>query len=173
MTLIRRSLAIAAALASVIVSPTIGSAQTLSSLSQMLAMTDGNHASVAEIGKGRVTVLTFWLTSCTPSKRQLDAMRPLIGEFGDSVRFVAISIDNAKTIARVAPLVAGKGYTMTVLLDPTQELFALLNGSEHPYTVLFAADGNVAWKHMGFYAGDEDRIRAEIVKLTTSQGTND
>ena len=173
MTLIQRLLTISAALASILALPTIGSAQTLSSLSQMLSMTDGSYASVAEIGKGRVTVLTFWLTSCTPSKRQLDAMRPLVEEFGDSVRFVAVSIDNAKTIARVAPLVAGRGYSMTVLLDPTQELFSLLNGSEHPYTVLFASDGNMAWKHVGFYAGDEDRIRVEIAKLITKQGTNE
>jgi cytochrome c biogenesis protein CcmG, thiol:disulfide interchange protein DsbE len=173
MTMIQRLFPLVAAMAAVLANPTHGSAQTLGTLSSMLATTDGNRMSVADAGAGRVTVVTFWLTSCTPSKRQLDAMKPLVEEFSDSVRFIAISIDNAKTLARVAPLVASKGYVMTVLLDPTQELFTLLNGSEHPYTVIFASDGTLAWKHVGFYSGDEEQIRDEIVRLTSKRQSND
>jgi cytochrome c biogenesis protein CcmG/thiol:disulfide interchange protein DsbE len=173
MSVILRPLAVVAVLATILAFPGQGSAQTLSTFSSMLSMTDGNRSSIAEIGAGRVTVVTFWLTSCSPSKRQLDAMRPLVEEFSDSVRFVAISIDNAKTIARVAPIVASKGYTMTVLLDPTRELFSLLNGSEHPYTIIFAPDGRIAWKLVGFYSGDEEQIRTEIVRLISKTSSND
>jgi cytochrome c biogenesis protein CcmG/thiol:disulfide interchange protein DsbE len=173
MSMKSRLFAIIAALAAVLAAPMHGSAQTLGTLTSMLATTDGGRISIAEAGAGRVTVVTFWLTSCTPSKRQLDAMQPLVEELSDSVRFIAISIDNAKTMARVKPLVASKGYAMTVLLDPTQELFSLLNGSEHPYTVIFAPDGSLAWKHSGFYSGDEDQIRTEIARLTSKSQSND
>ena len=143
-------------------------AQELSALSTMLASPSGDHVSVSDIGKGKVTVVTFWLTSCTPSKRQLDAMVPLVDQLGDSVQFIAIAIDNAKSIARVGPLVKSKGYRMTVLLDPNQDLFSLVNGSEHPYTLVFGKDGRLASKHVGFFAGDEDRLSAEILALTTA-----
>lgn len=147
-------------------------AQELSALSTMLASPSGDHLSVSDLGRGKVTVVTFWLTNCTPSKRQLDAMQPMVEQFADSVQFIAVAIDNAKSIARVGPLVKSKGYGMSILLDPNQDLFSLVNGSEHPYTLVFGKDGRLATKHVGFFAGDEDRLRTEILALTTAPVDN-
>lgn len=152
--------------AATLATASIAAAQTLGALTAMLDMPGGRITSVAELGQGKITVVTFWLTSCSPSKRQLEAMRTMVDELSDSVQFIAVSIDPAKTVARVAPYIASKGINMTVLLDTDHDLFNLINGSEHPYTLLFAADGTLTAKHVGYYHGDELQLRAEIAALT-------
>jgi cytochrome c biogenesis protein CcmG, thiol:disulfide interchange protein DsbE len=147
-------------------------AQNLSSLTTPLAMASGERTSIADLGRGKVTVLVFWITSCQPSKHELDALQELSTTMGDSVSIVAVSIDNTKTMARVGSLVRSKGYSFPVLLDPNSDLFNALNGQDHPYTLIFNREGMVTEKLSGFLQGDELKLVGAIraaVKSPASQ----
>ncbi|HVK39874.1 MAG TPA: TlpA disulfide reductase family protein [Candidatus Kapabacteria bacterium] len=146
------------------------SAQDLSSLDQLLAKPNGEQTSVATIGKGKVTVVSFWATWCKPCKEEMRAMFPLIQKFQGQVEYIAISIDDTKTMSKVGPFISSKGYTFTVLLDPNRDLFRSLNGTDVPYTLVYNADGTLHSKHDGFLAGDEVRMEKELIALVGGTG---
>jgi cytochrome c biogenesis protein CcmG, thiol:disulfide interchange protein DsbE len=148
------------------------SAQTLSSLDQLLAKPNGEQASVASIGKGKVTVVSFWATWCKPCKEEMRAMFPIVQKMQGKVEYVAVSIDDTKTMSKVGPFVSAKGYTFTVLLDPNRELFRALNGTDVPYTLVFKADGTLHSKHDGYLAGDEVKLEKELIMLTSEAEAN-
>jgi thiol-disulfide isomerase/thioredoxin len=137
-------------------------AQTISSLSTPLATPSGERSSIAELGHGKVTVVVFWMTSCQPSKHELEALQEISTAMGNSVAVVAISIDNTKTMAKVGPLVRSKGYTFPVLLDPNSDLFNGLNGQDHPYTLIFNAAGALVERWGGFLQGDGLKLTGAV-----------
>jgi thiol-disulfide isomerase/thioredoxin len=140
-------------------------AQSLSTLDQLLAKPDGQKASIANIGKGKVTIVSFWATWCKPCKEEMRAMYPIIQKFNGQVEYIAVSIDDTKTMSKVGPFIAQKGYSFTVLLDPNRDLFRSLNGTDVPYTLVYKADGTLHSKHDGFLAGDEVKMEKELIAL--------
>jgi cytochrome c biogenesis protein CcmG, thiol:disulfide interchange protein DsbE len=149
------------------------SAQNISSLTQLLTTPGGEKVSIAKLGEGKVTVVSFWATWCKPCKEEMKAMQPLYDKMkaeGHGFEYIAISIDNTKTMAKVGPFIASKSYTFPVLLDPNSEMFLGLNGTQVPYTLIFRADGSLAKKHDGYLEGDEAKLEAELMELMASNG---
>lgn len=144
----------------------VAGAQTLPALSTQLSTPSGEQTSVAMIGKGKVTVVSFWATWCKPCKEEMKAMQPLYDKLKEKgLEYVAVSIDNTKTMAKVAPYISSKGYTFPVLLDPNKDLFQALNGSDVPFTLIFKADGTLFAKHDGYLEGDEEKLEKELTAL--------
>lgn len=146
------------------------SAQTLSSISTLLATPGGEQSSVAKLGTGKVTVVSFWATWCKPCKEEMKAMQPIYSKLKDNMEYVAISIDNTKTMAKVAPYIKSQGYSFPVLLDPNSEVFKSLNGVNVPYTLVFKADGTLHAKHDGYLEGDAEKLEQELAQLISSAG---
>jgi thiol-disulfide isomerase/thioredoxin len=144
-------------------------AQDLSSLTHLLSTTAGEQKSVASIGEGKVTVVSFWATWCKPCKEEMRAMFPIVQKFQGAIEYIAISIDDTKTMAKVAPFVSSKGYTFTVLLDPNRDLFKSLNGTDVPYTLVYTAGGKLHSKHDGFLPGDEVKMEQTLISLVGSK----
>lgn len=143
-------------------------AQNLSSLSTQLATPAGDQTSVATIGQGKVTVVSFWATWCKPCKEEMKAMQPIFDKMKEKIAYVAISIDNTKTMAKVGPYVKSQGYSFSVLLDPNSEVFRAVNGANVPYTLVFNADGTLHSKHDGYLEGDAAKLEEELAALTTA-----
>lgn len=142
------------------------SAQNLSTLNTLLATPGGDQTSVAKLGEGKVTIVSFWATWCKPCKEEMKAMQPLFDRLKEKgVQYVAVSIDNTKTMAKVGPYITSKGYTFPVLLDPNSDLFRAVNGTEVPFTLVYNADGTLHAKHDGYFDGDEARLETEIMGL--------
>lgn len=97
-------------------------------------------------------------------------MMPLVQKFQGKVEYIAVSIDDTKTMSKVGPYISSKGYTFSVLLDPSKDLFRALNGTDVPYTLVYGADGKLVSKHDGFLAGDEVKMEAELIKLVDAMG---
>ncbi|MDB5035902.1 MAG: Thiol-disulfide isomerase-like protein [Chlorobi bacterium] len=151
--------------------------QSISSLTTQLATTSGEQTTVAKLGTGKVTVVSFWATWCKPCKEEMKAMSPIYQKMKDKLQYVAISIDNTKTMARVAPFIKSQGYEFPVLLDPNSDVFRALNGSNVPYTLVFNADGTLHSRHDGYLEGDQTKLEKELESMlgaggTTSTGTN-
>lgn len=117
--------------------------------------------------KGKITVVSFWATWCTPCKRELDAIHEVYGDWAENynLQLLAITIDDARGLTKVPAIVKSKGWEFTVLADSKQELMQTLNFQTIPQTFLLDANGNIVYTHSGYNPGDEIKLEEEIRKL--------
>src|SRR6188474_240330 len=68
--------------------------------------------------KSKYTIMSFWATWCAPCKRELDAVAELYPDWAAAyeVNLVAITIDNARALTQVKPLVEEKGWEFDILV---------------------------------------------------------
>jgi peroxiredoxin len=128
---------------------------------------DGKTVNIQDfVGKGKVTVISFWATWCSPCKRELDAIADIYPDWQDEydVELIAITIDDARGVAKVPAMVAAKGWEYTVLSDSKQELQRALNFQTVPQTFLLNAAGEIVYTHSGYSPGDEFALEEEIKK---------
>ena len=120
------------------------------------------------VGKGKVTVISFWATWCSPCKRELDAIADIYPDWQDDydVELIAVTIDDARGVAKVPAMVTSKGWDYTVLSDSKQELQRALNFQTVPQTFLLNAEGEIIYSHSGYSPGDEFELEDKIKKAT-------
>ncbi len=117
------------------------------------------------IGNGNITVVSFWATWCSPCKRELDAIADLYPDWKEEygVEFLAVTIDNARALAKVPAMVTSKGWEYTILSDAKQELQRALNFQTVPQTFLLDGKGEIIFSHNGYNPGDEFELE-ELIK---------
>jgi thiol-disulfide isomerase/thioredoxin len=120
----------------------------------------GRRVSLSDYA-GKVVLVDFWATWCTPCKEALPHLQTLDQELGDEFVVLAVSTDSARDKPKVAPYVARSGFTFPVLFDTDNAVLAAYNPARTlPYSVIVGRDGQVAWTHQGYETGDEAEIRA-------------
>jgi len=109
------------------------------------------------ITKHKITVVSFWATWCVPCQRELDIYGEMYDEWKEkyNMEIIAITIDNARQLAKVKPLIAQKQWQFTVLSDVNQDLMKALNFTFVPQTFVLNNEGNIVFDHSGFKPGDE------------------
>ncbi len=136
--------------------------------SVMVKTLDGKASDVNDFIKdGKITVVSFWATWCSPCKRELDAISDMYEDWQEdyNVELLAITTDNARTLAKVPAMVETKGWEFTVLSDSKQELQNALNFQTIPQTFLIDQNGNIVYSHNGYNPGDEYELEDKIKKL--------
>lgn len=144
----------------------VPAAQQLPSVQlKTLAGEEVDLASYAQNGK--ITVISFWATWCSPCKVELDAIAKVYPEWQEkyNMELVAVSIDGARALSRVAPMVAAKGWEFEVLSDVDQASQQALNFQTIPQTIVVDLDGEIVWSHNGYKAGDEAEIEEVVGRL--------
>lgn len=129
---------------------------------------DGNVVNVNSYGvNGKITVLSFWATWCGPCIKELDNMNELYDDWVEEfdLEVVAVTVDDARNVPKVKPLVNGRGWPYTILIDENRELARALNVANPPMTFLLDAEGNIVYKHTGYTEGAEYKLEEEIRKL--------
>lgn len=123
------------------------------------------------VKEGQITVISFWATWCSPCKKELDNMADLYDDWKKkyNVHIIAVSIDDARTSAKVKTTVNSKGWEYTVLLDSNEDLKRALNISSVPFTLLINQKGEIVYQHTGYKDGDEKKL-AEKIKALSSGG---
>lgn len=118
-------------------------------------------------GSGKITVVSFWATWCTPCKRELDAVNEVYSEWVEkyNVQLLAITIDDARGLTKVPSMVESKGWEFTVLADTKQELQQALNFQTIPQTFLLNDKGEIVYAHNGYNPGDEFELEKKIAEL--------
>jgi len=119
------------------------------------------------VGKGKITVISFWATWCSPCKKELDAIAEIYPDWQEEygMELIAVTIDDARSMAKVPGLVETKGWEYTVLADSKQELMKALNFQTVPQTFLLDAEGNIVYTHTGYNPGDEIELEDKIAAL--------
>lgn len=118
--------------------------------------------------KGNLIILSFWATWCKPCNRELDAIKEVYDDWQaeTGVKLVAVSIDDARSAARVRPWVDGKDWPYEVYLDQNKDLARAMNvGADVPHTFIIGADGEILWQHKGYQDGGEEELIAKVREL--------
>ena len=119
-----------------------------------LKQLDGKEITFKEAVQQGPVIVSFWATWCKPCQSELEALKDLEDSWKNKVRIIAVSIDDARAMAKVKSLVKGKKWPFEVLLDPNKELYKAFNISAIP-PVLVINDKKVVWTHSGYMPGNE------------------
>jgi cytochrome c biogenesis protein CcmG, thiol:disulfide interchange protein DsbE len=129
---------------------------------------NGKNINVSEYSKnGKITIISFWATWCTPCKKELSNINDLYEEWQEKygLVLVAVSTDNSRNVPKVKPFVDGQGWEFDCLLDINEDLKRALNAPLIPYTVLLDQKGNIVYTHTGYIEGDEYMLEEKIKSL--------
>lgn len=112
-------------------------------------------------------VISLWATWCVPCLKELDAISEVYDDWKDetNVSLIAVSVDDSRTVKRVKPLINGKGWDYTILLDTNNDVKRALGAATVPLTVL-VKDGKIVYRHSGYSPGAENELYEKIKEFS-------
>ena len=129
---------------------------------------DGGSINITALeNNGQPIVISFWATWCKPCKKELNTIAEVYEDWQDEtdVKLVAISIDNSRSMAKVAPYVNASGWDYEIYIDPNGDLKRAMGISTVPHTFLLNSKKEIVWQHKGYVDGDEEELLEQIKKL--------
>jgi cytochrome c biogenesis protein CcmG, thiol:disulfide interchange protein DsbE len=116
---------------------------------------------------GKITLVSFWATWCSPCKKELDAISEFYPEWQEAygMELLAVTIDTQRALAKVPGIVETKGWEYTVLSANEQEAQNAFSFQTIPQTFLIDKSGKIVWDHSGYLPGDEIELEEVIAKL--------
>lgn len=129
---------------------------------------DGKTFNSQELAKeSKVTVVSLWATWCVPCLKELDAISEIYQDWQDetNVELFAISVDDSRTVKRVKPLISGKGWDYTILLDTNNDFKRALGAATVPLTLL-VKDNKIVYRHSGYSPGSEYELYEKIKEFS-------
>lgn len=126
---------------------------------------DNNDVTLSKLVEKGPVMLSFWALWCNPCKEELKKMQIIYEKYKEyGFEYLAINLDNQKSISKVKSYITSQGYTFKVLLDFQKNVVETYGGKddEIPYSVLIGKDKTILNTHLGFKTGDEAKIEKEI-----------
>lgn len=126
-----------------------------------------NTASIAQDGKP--TLICFWATWCSPCKKELNNYLEYYEEWQKEtgVKIVAVSIDDQRSVSRVAPYVSSVSWGYDILLDTNKQFAQAMGVNNVPHTFLVDGTGKVVWQHNNYSDGDEEEVHEQLLKYSS------
>lgn len=114
----------------------------------------------------KLYVFSFWATWCAPCINELQAINDYYDEWKEelNVEVIAVSVDDSRTQKRVTPLVNGKGWPYTILLDSNQELKRALSITNVPFLIV-VKNKEIKFIHNGYSEGSVEELYNELKEL--------
>ncbi len=116
--------------------------------------------------KNKLYVFSFWATWCVPCIRELAEISEVYDDWKNEINFemIAVSVDDSRTKQKVSPLVNGKGWPYTVLLDTNNDLKRRLGIIDMPY-IIVVKNNKIVYSHSGYSPGDEIELFEKMKTL--------
>lgn len=128
-----------------------------------LADLEGSNVKLSELLKKGPVFVQFWATWCVPCKEEMKVLNELYNKYKDSgFVFVAVSIDDQKSLSKVKPYIDSKSYKFTVLYDTDKNVFTNFGGQDPPFSVFLDRNGNVYKTYSGYIQGDDSKLEGDI-----------
>jgi len=101
--------------------------------------------------RGSVTVISFWATWCVPCREELPRLSALKERYAaQGVRFVAVSVDEAKDRGKIEPFLRERGISLESWIGADLDtLDRLALGNVLPATIILDKDGEAVGRIMG------------------------
>lgn len=131
---------------------------------------DGQTVNIQDLGTdGKIKVISFWATWCSPCKKELDAIADLYPDWQEEydMELVAVTIDTRRAVSKVPALVETKGWEYTILSGNEQEMQSAFNFQTIPQTYLVDKNGKIVYTHNGYLPGDEEELEEKIRELAS------
>ena len=123
----------------------------------------GRNVKLSEL-RGRVVLVNFWATWCTPCKEELPFFNTLYHRYQNlGLEVLGVNID--KVSSQASQMSAALGLSFPVLFDPAGRTSNLYQIRTMPTTYLVAKDGTLRHVHWGFGPAERDRYELEIRTL--------
>lgn len=132
----------------------------------------GKNFSTEDISNdGKPIIISFWATWCKPCVKELSAIAEVYEDWVEEtgVKLIAVSIDNSRSMSKVAPFVNGKAWEYEVLLDPNSEFKRAMNVVNVPHTFLIDGKGNILDQHTSYADGDEIELFEKVKKVAAGK----
>ncbi len=132
----------------------------------------GEAVNTAELSNnGKPMIISFWALWCKPCINELTTIADVYDDWTaeTGVKLVAVSIDDARSTAKVGPTVNGKGWEYEVLLDANGDFKRAMNVNMIPHTFLVNGNGEIVWQHTSFSEGSELELIDMVRKLNAGQ----
>ena len=123
-----------------------------------LSALDGKNISLKNdfAEKDKLYIFSFWASWCAPCINELDEMNEILAEWKKTINFevIAVATDDTRTQKRVKPLVSGKEWEYTILLDTNQDFKRALSIVNIPYTIV-VKNNKIVHIQNGYVPGNE------------------
>ena len=125
-----------------------------------LSTLEGTPAN-AEIGKGKVTFLSYWATWCPPCRAELPSIQKLYADYGDTVDFLLITHEDPNTIQS---FLDEKQFDLPVVLPRMKTPAALLERTI-PTNYVIDKTGKIIIKEQGATDWNSQKMRKTLDAL--------
>ena len=119
------------------------------------------------MGKGKVTLISFWATWCVPCKKEIKNISLKLPAWKQEADFnyMTISIDESRAEGLVRTYALSQGWNFPFYIDANSDLKRSLSFQTVPFTLIIDKYGNIAFTHTGYEEGGEAEVFAKVKEL--------
>jgi cytochrome c biogenesis protein CcmG, thiol:disulfide interchange protein DsbE len=129
---------------------------------ELPAVSGGGDQSLAAHA-GKVVIVDFWATWCQPCKQSFPAYQKLARQMSGELVVVAISQDD--DTKGIAGFVSETGVDFPVVWDDGKAVAKSYDPPTMPTAFVVDKSGIIRFVHVGYHAGDEVTLEAEVRSL--------
>jgi cytochrome c biogenesis protein CcmG/thiol:disulfide interchange protein DsbE len=120
---------------------------------------------------GKPMVISFFALWCKPCLRELTAIADVYQDWQEEtgVKLVAISIDDARSMANVMPTVNGNGWEYEFYCDPNGDFKRAMGVNMIPHIFVLDGQKKVVYQHTSYAEGGENELFEIIKKVAAGE----